>query len=123
MGRGKNLSEAMKAEIIRMSREGKTGSDIGRVLGISRGTVSAFLTRHHQAAERVCEFCGKTIKDGEALYCPYCGKKILTDKDRLDKHIQDISIAVCEMPTSQRERILGDVAEIRKLLKKMGVGE
>ena len=121
MGRGKNLSEAMKAEIIRMSREGKTGSDIGRVLGISRGTVSAFLTRHHQAVERVCEFCGKPIKDGEALYCPYCGKKILSDADRIEGCLREINRAVCDIPTAQRERVLAAPAKIGQIVKRMGV--
>lgn len=123
MGRGKNLSEAMKAEIIRMSREGRTGSDIGRVLGISRGTVSAFLTRHHQAAERVCEFCGKPIKDSEAVFCPYCGKKILTDRDRLEAHLADIRKATSEFPATQRDVIFKAIAEVSKIAKKMEGGK
>lgn len=42
MARGKNLSEAVKAEIIRLSGEGKSGVDIGRMLSIEPSTVTIF---------------------------------------------------------------------------------
>ena len=124
MGRGKKLSEATKAEILRLSGEGKSGAEIGRILGMQRGTVSSFLLRHNKKSERTCEFCGKTIKDGEALFCLYCGKKILTDRDCLEAYLREISSAVCEMPAGQREKILKAVTEVRKIAKRMeGTGK
>ncbi len=124
MARGKNLSEAMKAEILRLSGEGKSGAEIGRTLGVEQGTVTYFLKRKRFEQIRTCEFCGKTIKDSEAIFCPYCGKKILTDRDRLEAHLREISSAVCEFPTSQREKILKAVTEVRTIVKRMeGTGK
>lgn len=121
MGRGKHLSEAMKAEIIRLSGEGKSGVDIGRMLSIEPSTVTSFLRRERIKKDRVCEFCGKPIKDGEALYCPYCGKKILTDRDRIEACLREINRAVCDIPTAQRERVLAASAKIGEIAKRMGV--
>lgn len=123
MGRGKQLSEATKAEILRLSGEGKSGADIGRMLGIDQNTVTCFIRRERLNQERVCEFCGKTIKDGEAIFCPYCGKKILTDRDRLEAHLADIRKAVCEFPTTQRDVIFKAIAEVSKIAKKMEGGK
>lgn len=123
MGRGKQLSNATKAEILRLSGEGKSGADIGRVLGISRGTVSAFLARHNKKSERNCEFCGKTTKDSEAVFCPYCGKKILTDRDRLEAHLAEIRKATSEFPSTQRDVIFKAIAEAYKIAKKMEGGK
>lgn len=124
MGRGKNLSEAMKAEILRLPGEGKRGAEIGRVLGINRSTVSAFLTRYGRQNIRTCEYCGKTIKDVEAVFCPYCDKKILTDQDRLEAHLAEIRKAVCEFPSTQRDVIFKAISEVSKIAKKMeGAGK
>jgi transposase-like protein len=123
MGRGTNLSEATKAEILRLSCEGKSGAEIGRVLGIHRATVSAFLIRYGRQNIRSCEYCGKAIKDGEAVFCPYCGKKILTDRDRLEAHLAEIRKAACEFPSTQRDVIFKAIAEVSKIAKKMEAGK
>lgn len=123
MGRGTNLSEATKAEILRLSGEGKSGAEIGRTLGISRGTVSAFLVRYGLQKIRSCEYCGKTIKDSEAVFCPYFGKKILTDRDRMEAHLAEIRKATSEFPATQRDVIFKAIAEVNKIAKKMEGGK
>lgn len=123
MARGKNLSESMKAEILRLSGEGKSGAEIGRMLSVNPGTVTSFLRKCGLQQIRTCEYCGKTIKDSEAIFCPYCGKKILTDRDRLESHLADISQAVCEFPSTQRDVIFKAIAEVSKIAKKMEGGK
>lgn len=119
MGRGKHLSEAMKAEIIRLSGEGKSGVDIGRMLSIEPSTVTSFLRRERIKKDRVCEFCGKTIKDIEALFCPYCGKKILTDLDRIQALLNEINRVVCDVPTGQRAKVVEATAQIGKIVRRV----
>ena len=121
MGRGKHLTEATKAEILRLSGDGMSGADIGRMLGIDPGTVQHFIHRERIKAERICESCGKTIKDMEALFCPYCGKKILSDADRIEGCLREINRAVCDIPTAQRDRVLAASAKIGQIVKRMGV--
>lgn len=119
MGRGKHLSEAMKAEIIRLSGEGKSGVDIGRILSIEPSTVTSFLRRERIKKERVCEFCGKPIKDSEAVFCPYCGKKILTDADRIQALLTDINRAVCDLPVERRDKVVEATAQIGKIVRRV----
>lgn len=121
MGIGKNLTEATKAEILRLSGECMSLADIGRTLGLVHGTVLAYLIRNAKSRERICEYCGKTIKDEEALFCPYCGKKILTDADRIQALLTEINRAVCDIPTAQRDRVLASSAKIGQIVKRMGV--
>lgn len=123
MGRGTNLSEATKAEILRLSCEGKSGAEIGRMLSVNQGTVTSFLRRCGLEQIRTCEYCGKAIKDSEAVFCPYCGKKILTDRDRLEAHLAEIRKAVCEFPSTQRDVIFKAIAEVSKIAKKMEGGK
>ena len=96
MGRGTNLSEATKAEILRLSCEGKSGAEIGRTLGIDPGTVTHFIGRYRLQQIRTCEYCGKAIKDSEA---------------------------VCEFPSTQRDVIFKAIAEVSKIAKKMEGGK
>lgn len=119
MGRGKQLSEATKAEILRLSGEGKSGADIGRMLGIDQNTVTNFIRRERLKQERVCESCGKTIKDMEELFCPYCGKKILTDADRIQSLLNEINRAVCDLPVERRDKVVEATAQIGKIVRRV----
>jgi DNA-directed RNA polymerase subunit RPC12/RpoP len=119
MARGKVWDETTKAEILRLVAEGKTCIEIAEAVGKKDYSIRAFLMRERRksGAIRVCEFCGKTIKDAEAVFCPYCGKKILTEKDRVMEHLNDIGKCIGEFPNSFRDRIMADVNEIRKYIK------
>lgn len=117
MGRGKNISEMTKMEILRMSRDGASDGEIADAVGVNKRTVNGIICRHRSETIRECASCGKTIKDVEAVFCPYCGKKILTEKDRVMEHLNDIGKCVGEFPNSFRDRIMANVNEIRKYIK------
>ena len=119
MARGKRLSYETKKEILRLSQLGKSGMEIGEELELNAGTVRMFLSREREKGQffRECEFCEKTIKDVDALFCPYCGKKILTEKDRVMEHLNDIGKCIGEFPNSFRDRIMVNVTAIRKYIR------
>lgn len=119
MARGKAWDETARAEAYRLAGEGKNFIEIGEALGITPGAVRSFWWRERrkQGEIRECESCGKTIKDAEAVFCPYCGKKIITEKDRVMEHLNDIGKCIGEFPNSFRDRIMANVNEIRKYIK------
>ena len=120
MARGKAWNQKERDELLHLYAEGKSFKEIGLKLGRPAGSVKEFIYReklHGGGVLLPCEFCGKTIKVAEAVFCPYCGKKILTEKDRVMEHLNDIGKCIGEFPNSFRDRIMANVNEIRKYIK------
>ena len=117
MGRGENLTEKKKEDILCLSAKGYHGTKIAQELQISAGTVYAFLRRCGEDTVRVCAVCNKTIRDGEAVFCPYCGKKILTEKDRALERLSEVGKLVGEMPGAYRDRLIAIVGDVRKYIR------
>lgn len=119
MARGKSWDETTKAEILRLVAEGKTIFEIAEAVGKKDYAIRSFLMRERRKSGEIreCASCSKKIKDVEAVFCPYCGKKILTEKDRVMEHLNDIGKCVGEFPNSFRDRIMANVNEIRKYIK------
>lgn len=115
--RGKALDETTKAIIFSLKEEGRSINEIAEAVDRTPGTIHGFLHRAKHGEIRVCESCGKTIKDVEAVFCPYCGKKILTEKDRVMEQLNDIGKCIGEFPNSFRDRIMANVNEVRKYIK------
>jgi DNA-directed RNA polymerase subunit RPC12/RpoP len=119
MARGKAWDKTTKAIVISLIKEGRSADEIAEAVGSTPGTIRSFWWRERQKQGEIreCASCGKTIKDTEAVFCPYCGKKILTEKDRVMEHLNDIGKCIGEFPNSFRDRIMANVNEIRKYIK------
>ncbi len=119
MARGKSWDKTTKAIIFSLVEEGRSANEIAEAVGTTPGTVRTFLSRERKKSGEIreCASCGKTIKVAEAVFCPYCGKKILTEKDRVMEHLNDIGKCTGEFPNSFRDRIMANVNEIRKYIK------
>lgn len=116
---GKHINSEKRDEVIRLAREGLRQCEISERTGLSSGTAWYVIHRGAKTILRQCDHCGRTIKDGEASFCPYCGKKILTDADRISSRLSDITAAVSSLPNGCRDRVLANAAEIRSILKRM----
>ena len=119
MARGKAWDETIKNIVLSLSKDGRSADEIAEAIGTTPGAIRSFWyrERRREGEIRECASCGKTIKDADAVFCPYCGKKILTEKDRVMEYLNDIGKCVGEFPNSFRDRIMANVNEIRKYIK------
>lgn len=117
MAKEKWYSQEEKDEILRLHKDGKNAAEIAEAIGRKSAGIYRILRKEKNSEIRDCEFCGKTIKDADAVFCPYCGKKILTEKDRVMEHLNDIGKCIGEFPNSFRDRIMANVNEVRKYIK------
>lgn len=63
------MTKEERKKVVELSEEGKTTTEISKIMGISLGTVSSFVSRENR--KRICPGCGKRFlpKRTNQIYC------------------------------------------------------
>ena len=91
--------------VIALHKQGKTQAEIADLIGISRSNVGKILRDNGIKAfdrkKKICS-CGANIPT-EYRFCPFCGKKILTEEELHVKNLTELYQFGVFVPDEKKE--------------------
>lgn len=106
-------------------------ADIARALNISRGQVAAIAREmgceprlvRGKGKYKICPRCKRKAEIKGALYCPYCGEDLRTEKELLINKAQILFSMLQPLPSSDKDTARDIINELISYLKKEGKNE
>ena len=126
----KFISMETKQEIAKAySESNMTTTKIGEKFGIRHSTVSK-IAREMGCKPRVikgkhkkfkkCGHCGKTVNLANVYYCPYCGHKLMTEREEIISSLKIIMSDVLLLPESSRDKHRRAILTTIQYLERLG---
>lgn len=126
----KFISLETKKEIAKLySETTMTTTEIGEKFGVVHSTVSniaremgckprAIKGKHKKFKK--CGNCGKTVSLANVYYCPYCGHKLMTEREEIISSLKIIMSDVLLLPENSRDKHRGAILTTIQYLERLG---
>jgi len=126
----KFISLETKKEIAKLySETTMTTTEIGEKFGIGHATVSniaremgckprAIKGKHKKFKK--CGNCGKTVNLPDVYYCPYCGHKLMTEREEIISSLKIIMSDVLLLPENSRDMHRRAILTTIQYLERLG---
>ena len=121
----RRIDEQTKEKVIYMYQDGCSYDEIIEATGCAAGSVANIAaglpTRKTVNKKKHCDFCGAEISLKGAKFCPYCGKSVLTKKEKLIADVRSLYQYQSLMNERSRDEYKERVDNIIEQLKKAEV--
>lgn len=103
-------TQKTRDEVCRLYSNGETYKNIAEQTGVSRGVISNILKsegidfRKQRVKQKKCSNCGQIVSIKNAKHCPYCGKSILSEKEKATEKAKSLYAFGSLLPAGERDR-------------------